>query len=103
MNIFKILLSGVKVYVLQVDMSHKLTVGVLIQDCGALRLSSSLVRARIASAMAALVTCFQPSDKLPLAMSWTKDITLLAKLLDILPRNHQRGPVALYNDKTLQK
>jgi hypothetical protein len=52
-----------------VYMKDKLTVGVLIQDCGTLSVSSSLVNARIASAMAALVTSFQFSDKLPLAIS----------------------------------
>lgn len=46
--------------------------------------------------MAALVTADQASDRFPVAMSWMSAITLFARPLDIVPRNHQRGPVALF-------
>lgn len=42
-----------------------LTVGVLIQVWGALKVSSNFVRAKMASATAALVTVAQVSDKHP--------------------------------------
>jgi len=72
-----------------------LTVGVLMQACGTRSSSRSLVRARMASATAALVTCVQPSDSVPTAMSWISEIMELASPADIVPRSHHRGLLAL--------
>ena len=69
----------------------KPTVGVFMHSWGFLSSSCSLVSPSIASAIAPLVTDAHPSDSLPDAMSFSRDIVLVDNWAGKVPRNHQRS------------